>query len=148
MMRRVLQTIAASIAFPGIAAHELVHAYTAKALGASEVRYVAGRVGHTSLHQLVEALIGAETQPYAHDGSLPAIEMDWPKGTETWRIRAAHLSPTLAAPLAVLLGWAIVKAAAGSLPTTYAALVGLCVALNVAYFGDPSDADINPEVTG
>jgi hypothetical protein len=147
MIRHTARLLLWTAVFPGVLAHEAVHALTARLLGASSVEYVPGVVGHTTIHAPLARAVGAEITPYKHDHGQPRVRIQWEQ-TPAWRVRIAHLAPTILAPVVLLPGASVIAWALVELPPLIGLPVAATVLLNIVFFADPSEGDLKPEVAG
>jgi len=104
-----------------------------------------GVIAHEATHAAVARLLGAQTTWVVEDG-LPQTRLGWPPAVAAWRIRVAHLAPTLVSPVAAGVALVLTGFAASRLPEVWFAVVAVVVAGNVAVFVFPSASDRRPEV--
>lgn len=116
---RLLDTLAAAVIAPGVFLHEFAHAATAR-------------------------LLGAEKVALTDIGCRPAVSMTWSPDVPPWRIRVAHLAPTLLSPLAVAGAVALLSL---QVTTMLDVAAGVMILGNTIVFVWPSQEDRHPEVT-
>lgn len=95
---------------------------------------------HEATHALVGRLFGAHVS--VEWRGRPVVTFTWPPGVPNWRVTAAQLAPSLAAPLAVALGVIAVSSITQSLSGTHAAAASLLLGGNLLAYVVPSRRDL------
>lgn len=108
-----------------------------------------GMIAHEAIHAVTARLLSARETALTTIQGRPAVRIRWADSTPTWQKRVAHLAPTLLAPIATVVGGAIIGTIVtleGISVTTKLVLI-ILIAANAAVFSYPSYEDRHPEVT-